>query len=335
MKERIYIIAEVGNTHEGSVGLAKQFIRAAAACGVDAVKFQTHIFEAESLPDAPAPPYFTDESRREYFERTSFTAEQWTQLKDCAENEARIDFLSSPFSLEAVDLLEQVGVNQYKIPSGEVTNLPLLEKIAKTGKRVLLSSGMSSWEELDRAVNTLTSGGCNDLVILQCTSEYPCPPTEAGLNALTEMKERYDKPVGYSDHTMGSAVAVAAVALGAEVLEKHFTLSRDMYGSDAAHSSDPKAFRAYVDAVRDAACALRSQVDKDAKAKDLHEMKRIFEKSIVAVRDLEAGATLSMDDLAFKKPGTGISAARYQQVVGKKLRNAVSKDHLFAEEDFE
>jgi sialic acid synthase SpsE len=150
--KKTYIIAEIGNTHEGSVGLAKQFIKAAADCGVDAVKFQTHIFEAESLPSAPNPSYFKDETRKEYFERTAFTIEQYKVLKDYAENECKVDFFSSPFSLEAVDFLMEVGVSTFKIPSGEVSNIPLLEHVAKTGKKVILSSGMSSWDELDRAV---------------------------------------------------------------------------------------------------------------------------------------------------------------------------------------
>jgi len=195
MRSRTTIIAEIGNTHEGSLGLAKCFIKAAAECGVNAVKFQTHIFEAESLPDAPNPPYFSDETRQEYFDRVGFNQETWQKLKTYAEKQCKVDFLSSPFSLEAVDLLESIGVNAYKIASGEVTNLPLLIKIAGTGKSVLLSSGMSSWSELDEAIETLINFGCRDLVILQCTSEYPCPPEEAGLNVLLELKKRYDLPV--------------------------------------------------------------------------------------------------------------------------------------------
>ena len=158
--EKVYIISEIGNSHEGSLGLAKQFIKTAAECGVDAVKMQTHIFEAESLPDAPNPPYFKNESRKEYFDRTGFSINQWKELKRFAEKDLKIDFFSSPFSLKPVDLLENIGVKSYKIASGEVNNIPLLEKIAKTGKRVLLSSGMSSWTELDYAVEVLQSNGC-------------------------------------------------------------------------------------------------------------------------------------------------------------------------------
>ena len=179
------IIAEIGNTHEGSVGLAKQFIRAAADCGVDAVKFQTHIFEAESLPSAPNPPYFTDESRKEYFERTAFSIDQYKTLKKYAEQDCGLEFISSPFSIEAVDLLVELDVKTLKIPSGEVNNTPMLHHIVKvTDARIILSSGMSSWAELDEAVKIIN--GNNDLIILQCTSEYPCLPENSGLNLIIE-----------------------------------------------------------------------------------------------------------------------------------------------------
>ena len=330
-----YIIAEIGNSHEGSMGLAKQFIKSAAECGVDAVKMQTHIFEAESLLDAPNPPYFKDETRKEYFERTSFTLEQWKALKDYSEKDLEIDFFSSPFSLEAVDLLEKVGMDTYKIASGEVNNIPLLEKIAKTGKRVLLSSGMSNWMELDEAVHTLQSNGCKDLVVLQCTSEYPCPPEEAGLNLIGEIKKRYkDITLGYSDHTMGIAVPLAAAIKGASVIEKHFTLSQKMYGSDAMNSTEPEEFKNLVDEIRKVEIVLSNNIDKDEKVKSLGEMKMTFEKSIVSSRPLKKSDIISFEDLNFKKPGDGIPARVYKEILGKKLNKSVPKDYKFKSEDF-
>lgn len=334
MKKK-YIIAEIGNTHEGSLGLAKCFIKSAAECGVDAVKFQTHIFDAESLPSAPNPPYFKDETRKEYFERTAFTLKQWKELKRYAEEECKVDFFSSPFSLEAVDLLEAIGVNTYKIPSGEVTNLPLLEKIAKIGKRVLLSSGMSSWAELDDAIDALKSNGCKDLVLLQCTSEYPCLPQNSGLNVMLEMKERYDLPIGYSDHTIGNAIPITAVVLGAVVVEKHFTLSKKMYGSDAMNSTEPDEFKRLVDEIRAVEIALNSRIDKDEKVKSLENMKITFEKSIVAAKDLVARHILTMNDIAFKKPGDGIKASKYKEVIGKRLKHAVIYNEKINWEDFD
>jgi len=332
---KTYIIAEIGNTHEGSLGLAKQFIKVASECGVDAVKMQTHIFEAESLPDAPNPAYFTDETRKEYFERTTFTTEQWKELKRYCEGELGVDFFSSPFSLEAVDLLEEVGVSAYKIASGEVNNIPLLEKIAKTGKRVLLSSGMSSWAELDGAVETLQSNGCKELIVLQCTSEYPCPPEEAGLNILDEMKVRYkNATIGYSDHTMGVAVPLAAVIKGATVIEKHFTLSQKMYGSDAMNSTEPEEFKRLVDEIRQIEIALSNNVNKDKKVKSLKNMKMTFEKSIVSACSINRLGTIEEAYLAFKKPGDGIPAREYKKLLGKKLNKKVDKDYTVEKMDY-
>lgn len=330
-----HIIAEIGNTHEGSVGLAKCFIKAAADCGVDAVKLQTHIFEAESLPNAPNPPYFKDESRQEYFERTSFNLAQYRILKKYAEEECKVEFLSSPFSLEAVDLLEELGVRSYKIPSGEVNNLPLLEKVAATGKRVLLSSGMSSWAEIDEAVGIFRDRGVlGNLVLLQCTSEYPCPPEQAGLNVMREMRDRYGIPVGFSDHTLGVAVPLAAVVLGAAVVEKHFTLSKRMYGSDARNSTEPEEFAHLVRSIRDAEKALAGSVTKDEKVKSLGTMKLTFEKSIVAAAPIPAGTVIEASHLAYKKPGDGIPAREYRSLLGRRLEKAVGKDHKFSRSDF-
>jgi sialic acid synthase SpsE len=334
--QQTYIIAEIGNTHEGSLGLAKCLIKAAADCGADAVKMQTHIFEAESLSSAPNPPYFKDETRKDYFDRTSFSLDQWKELKRFAEHDLSIDFFSSPFSFEAVDLLESVGVDTYKIASGEVSNIPLLEKIAKTGKKVLLSSGMSSWAELDEAVKTLQINGCKDLTVLQCTSEYPCPPEQAGINVLSDLRSRYkDIAVGYSDHTMCVAIAIAAVISGATVLEKHFTLSQKMYGSDALNSTEPDEFKKLVDEIRILESALSSKIDKDEKAKALRNMKITFEKSIVSSRPMSKLDILEFKDMTFKKPGDGIPAKDYRMLIGKKLKQSINKNHKFKWIDFE
>ena len=332
----VYIIAEIGNTHEGSLGLAKAFIRAAADCGVNAVKMQTHIFEAESLPNAPNPSYFRDETRKDYFNRTSFSIDQWKELKRYSQEDLGVDFFSSPFSLEAVDLLEEVNIDTFKIPSGEVNNIPLLEKVAATRKKVLLSSGMSSWLELDEAVATLQSNGCQDLTLLQCTSEYPCPPEQSGLNVLGEMQARYrDIKVGYSDHTLGVAVPLAAVVMGASVIEKHFTLSRKMYGSDAMNSTEPDEFKRLVHEVRQVELALKSHVDKDKKVKSLFDMKVTFEKSIVSNCRISKSEVITENHLAFKKPGDGLPARQFRNIIGKKINKDVQKDHVFELSDFE
>ena len=323
----VKIIAEIGNTHEGSLGLAKQFIRAARECGVDAVKFQVHLFDAESLDSAPNPPYFKDETRKEYFDRTSFSLKDWQTLKTFTEKECGLEFLASPFSNEAVDLLEAINVRTYKIASGEVTNLPMLIKIAQTNKPVLLSSGMSSWAEIDQAVTCLIQNGCPDLTILQCTSDYPCLPEHSGLNVLDQLKERYpNHSIGYSDHTMGLAIPIAAVCRGARVIEKHFTLSKKMYGSDAQFSSEPAEFKQLVVAIRDVEKAMVNRVDKDEKVKSLGTMKKTFEKMIVAARDLREGTIIQYEDLAFKKPMNGIPASKWSKLIGTRVKSQIKKD---------
>jgi len=333
--KKVFVIAEIGNTHVGSLGLAKCMIRAAADCGADAVKFQTHIFEAESLTDAPSPPYFKDESRRDYFERTAFAMPEYEILKRHAEGEYDVEFISSPFSLPAVDLLEGIGIRRYKIPSGEVTNTPLLEKVAGTEKPVLLSSGMSTWNELDNAVQVLRANGCGDITVLQCTSIYPCPPEKVGLNVLLELKSRYDLSIGFSDHTLGFSSAIGAAILGADVIEKHFTLSRQMYGSDAKHSLEPNEFKLFVEAIREIEKVIDSNVSKDALAEEVRDMKTIFEKSIVAKRRITKGTELSLDTICFKKPGDGIRADRYGEVLGKVAKVDIVPDTKIGEEMLE
>jgi N-acetylneuraminate synthase len=321
----VYTIAEIGMNHDGSLGQAKAFIKAAVECGADAVKFQTHIAQAETLPEAPAPGYFDEEPRYEYFKRTALSLEQHNKLKRYAEDQG-VEFISSPFSLEAVDLLEQVGICTYKIASGEVTNTPLLLRLAKAQKRILLSSGMSSWAELDEAVDTLRNNGAENIVLLQCTSEYPCPPEHAGLNVMLEMKERYNLPVGLSDHTFGIGIAIAAAALGAEVVEKHFTLSKKMYGPDAKNSATPEEFKALVDGIRVVEKALSNHVDKDRIADSVSHMKVVFEKSIVAACDIPAGTILQESHLAYKKPGDGIPAKEFRNIIGKRCMVSTKAD---------
>ncbi len=331
--QRVFIIAEVANTHEGSLGQAKQMIKAAADCGADAIKFQTHIFEAESLKSAPKHPTFKDESRESYFKRTAFNLEQYRLLKKYAES-LGIEFLSSPFSIEAIDFLEKVGLRTFKVPSGEVSNLPYLERLAKTKKNIFLSSGMSSWQELDEAVETLKKHGAGNITTLQCTSKYPCPPEEAGLNVMAEMKKRYNLPIGLSDHTSGIGASAAAVALGAQVIEKHLTLSKLMYGPDPKYSMEPAEFKLFVQSIREAESAVRFPVNKNKIVQEFGEMKVIYEKSIVANKDFKAGEKIMQKDLAFKKPGDGIPARYYKKVIGKTLKRNIIKDRKFQWNDF-
>jgi sialic acid synthase SpsE len=327
----VLVIAEVGSVHDGSLGNAFCLIDAAADCGVDAVKFQTHIPEAETLPDAPMPSYFRGEPRFEYFKRTAFTLEQWRQLKQRCFDRGVL-FFSSPFSEQAVDLLENVGLTHYKIPSGEITNLPMLDKIARLKKPVLLSSGMSSWTELDMAVQTVRKHH-EDLTVLQCTSEYPCSYERVGMNLLRQMRQRYGLPVGLSDHTLTPYASFAAVTLGASVIEKHFTFSRKMYGSDARHSLEPAEMADLVQGIRAVEKMMASPVDKDAIVGSLHGMKEIFEKSVVALVDIQEGTVITDDLVGIKKPGTGIPASRLHEIIGLCVRRNIRRDTVLVEED--
>ncbi|SKB93699.1 N-acetylneuraminate synthase family protein [Daejeonella lutea] len=326
---RFKVIAEIGSVHDGSFGNACKLVESAAACGADIVKFQTHIAEAETLADAPSPAYFKGEPRLDYFKRTAFSKDQWLKIKEVCRN-SNVGFLSSPFSLEAVDLLEDIGVDVYKIPSGEVSNLPLLHYVAQTGKPVILSSGMSDWRELDQAVGALSKGG--PLSVMQCTSEYPCPPEKVGLNIITEMLAKWNLPVGFSDHTLGDAASFAAAALGATSIEKHFTFSKLMYGSDAANSMEPGDFARFCAGLKSIWRMLESPVDKDDLSA-LTDMKRIFEKSIVTSRPIKAGDTISQEDLAYKKPGDGIPAAKWQEIIGKKVNKELPVNYKLRIED--
>ena len=330
MNSSIQIIAEVGSVHDGSLGNAGRLIEAAADCGADAVKFQTHIPEAETLPDAPSPSYFNGEPRYQYFQRTGFSVNQWRHLKKTCQAQG-VEFMSSPFSLEAVELLEDLGVARYKVPSGEVTNLPLIQLLAQTGKPILLSSGMSSWQELDRAVEAVTNRH-QRLAILQCTSAYPCPYERVGLNVMLEMKERYQLPVGLSDHTLTTHAALAAVALGASVIEKHFTFSRLMYGSDAPHSLEPAEFGAMVAGIRAIETMLAHPVDK-ADLAPFAQMKDIFQKSLVSTAPIAAGQVITPQVLGIKKPGTGLDPSRWDQVVGRRAARAIPAGRVLQEED--
>lgn len=325
----IMVVAEAGSVHDGSFGNAKKLVDLAAQCGAEAVKFQTHIAAAETLRDAPMPAHFTGERRYQYFERTAFTPEQWRAIKDWCE-ERGIEFLSSPFSIEAVDLLERVGVMRHKVPSGEVTNLPLIEAVAQTGKPMLLSSGMSTWPELDAAVNTVLRHH-GRLTVLQCTSAYPCPYEQVGLNVMLEMKARYRLPVGLSDHTLTNYASFAAAALGATVIEKHITFSRRMYGSDACFSLEPAELVDLVQGIRAIEAALAARVDKDDTSR-LGDMKAAFEKSLVALVDIPAGAAIGREMIGFKKPGTGISPGGLDQVLGKRATLPIRAGTIFAHE---
>jgi len=332
---RCFVIGEVGLTHDGSLGLAHAFIDAVAATGADAVKFQTHIAAAESTPAEPFRVAFSrqDATRYAYWKRMEFSEEQWRGLADHAAGRGLV-FLSSPFSIEAVDLLARIGMTMWKIGSGEVTNVPMLDRIAETGQPVLLSSGMSPLHELDAIVGRLQARGVR-LAVLQCTTSYPCPPEKIGLNMLDELRRRYGCPVGLSDHSGTIYPGLAAVTLGADLVEVHVTLSRDMFGPDVVASLTMPELKQLVEGVRFIERMRAHPVDKDAVAGEMGALRAIFTKSVVAREPIEAGTVLTAAHLAFKKPGTGIPAARAAEIVGRRLRRTVPQDHVLGDEDLE
>jgi len=316
------IIGEIGSVHDGSIGNAKKLIDLCKICGADYAKFQLHIPEYESCIDAPSPNFFNNEDRFDYFRRTSFTLNQWKELIEYSSS-IGIKFLCSPFSIEAFDMLYTLGVRDFKIASGEVSNIPLLEYINSFKCNIFLSTGMSDYEEIDCAIDALCD---SELLIMQCTSMYPCPPERVGLNIISEFKKRYPKyRIGFSDHYDGLAAGYSAAALGVSVIEKHITFSKFMYGSDAKYALEPTEFKQYSDGIREIWSMIDNPVDKNNLI-DFIDMKNVFEKSIVAKNFIEKDMTISMSDLAFKKPGNGIKPKFYKNLIGKKASKNYSKD---------
>ncbi len=329
------IIAEVGQAHDGSLGLAHAFIDAIARAGADAVKFQTHIAQAESTPGEPWRVRFSyqDKSRYDYWKRMEFTEEQWCTLREHATG-CGIKFGSSPFSLEAAHLLHRVGVDFWKVASGEIGNRLMLEYMAKTGIPILLSTGMSPMAEIDSAVRLLQTYR-TPVTVLQCTSAYPCPPEQIGLNVIPLFRERFGCAAGLSDHSGSLYPGLAAAAIGIDALEVHLTFSREMPGPDVPASVTTSELRQLVEGIRVIEAIMDHPVDKDAMSEQLAPLRRLFTKSVVASVDLAAGTLLAMEHLAVKKPGTGIPLEKMTEVIGRTLRRPVPADTLLSEEDFE
>jgi len=318
MKSKTFIIAEIAQAHNGSLEMAHKYIDAVAKTNVNAIKFQTHIANAESSIHEPFRVRFSDDATRfDYWKRMEFNLAQWKELKNHCD-EVGLEFMSSPFCNAAVNLLEEVGVQRYKVGSGEVNNLLLLEKIAQTKKPVIISSGMSSLEELDATVAFLKLRNV-DYSILQCTTAYPTKPSQFGLNVIQELKERYQVTVGYSDHSSSIEACIAAAALGAEILEFHVVFDKASFGPDATSSLTMEETTQLVKAVRNIETALKHPIDKHQNA-DFFELKQIFEKSLAVNKALKAGHILTFNDLEAKKPkGYGMDAAKFQEVIGKAL----------------
>jgi N-acetylneuraminate synthase len=329
------IVAEVAQAHDGSLGMAHAYIDAAAGAGATAIKFQTHIADAESTPAEPWRRRFSyqDASRYDYWRRMEFTPEQWMGLKTHAEERSLI-FLSSPFSLEAVDLLRSIGMSAWKIASGELSNTLLIEAITETGSPVMLSSGMSDFTEIDAVVDQITKAGC-PLAVMQCSSIYPCPAEQIGINVLDEYRQRYQTAVGLSDHSGTIFPGLAAAAFRAEVLEVHITLSRDMFGPDVSSSVTAAEFRTLVEGVRFIEKMNRSPIDRTSYLPAVEPLRATFMKSVVACGDLSAGTVLTAAMVAAKKPGGGIPASKLREMWGRRLTRDIRRNEQLQMTDLE
>jgi N-acetylneuraminate synthase len=331
--ERCLIIAEIAQAHDGSLGAAHAYIDAAASAGADAVKFQTHIAAAESSFAETWRVKFSlqDATRYDYWKRMEFTEEQWAGLAAHAREKGLL-FLSSPFSLEAAQLLSRVGVAAWKIASGEVGNVQLFDYVTSSGLPVLLSTGMSSIKEIDRGVEAIRASG-SPLLVMQCTSAYPSPPEKIGLNLLPFFRARYGCPVGLSDHSGAIYAGLAAAVYDIRALEVHLTHSRECFGPDVPASVTTAELRQLVDGVRVIERIIRNPVDKDATAAEMAPLRAIFGKSVVVKSGLPAGTVLRESHLTLRKPGTGIPAERLPQLIGRSLVRAVAAGEFLNEAD--
>jgi N-acetylneuraminate synthase len=325
-----FIIAEAGVNHNGDVDLAEKLIDAAVAAGADAVKFQTFKAEKTVTLTAEKAEYQksmtgTNESQYEMIKKLELSdADYWVLSKHA--QKAGIFFLSTPFDEESVDLLDQIGVPVFKIPSGEITNLPLLKKIAQKSKPIILSTGMATLGEIEEALNYLKQHGAEDIILLHCTTNYPAPVASVNLCAMETLRCAFQVPVGYSDHTEGITIPIAAVAMGACVIEKHFTLDRTLPGPDHRASLEPQELAMMVKVVRDVELARGNGIKSPTEEEEA--IKRVARRSIVATRDIRVGDVLTEGDVAIKRPGTGIEPRYLGAVMRMKAKVPIQRDQV-------
>lgn len=327
---RTLIIAEAGVNHNGSLELAKKLALKAKNCGADIVKFQTAKLDSLVSTHAPMADYQKENigaemSQRDMLRKLLLTYDEFAELAAYC-REIDMCFLSTPFDVESIDFLEKLGCSMWKVPSGEITNLPYLEKIAKTHKRIVLSTGMSTIDEVREAINALEANGAGDITLLHCTTQYPAPFEEVNLNAMLTLRSEFGKVVGYSDHTAGIEIPIAAVAMGAAVIEKHFTLDRNMEGPDHRASLEPNELQAMIQAVRNVENAMGSGEKKPTESELAN--KAVARKSIIAARDIKKGEVLTEENLTTKRPGNGISPMNWYKVLGTKATRDFQEDEL-------
>lgn len=333
---KVIIIAEAGVNHNGSLELAKQMVLKAKYAGADYIKFQTFIPDKLVSRYADKAEYQKkatgkEQSQLQMLEKLALTFDDFTELKRYCDIQ-NIGFVSTPFDLESIDFLETMKMDFWKVPSGEITNLPYLEKIAHTGRDIIMSTGMCEMQEIRNAVKILELNGAGKITLLHCNTEYPTPFPDVNLKAMLYIAKETGKEVGYSDHTVGIEIPTAAVALGATVIEKHFTLDKNMEGPDHKASLDPIELKQMVSAIRN----VESGLGNGIKARTESEKKNITvaRKSIVAKQKIAKGEILSEANITVKRPGSGISPMKWHEVLGKKADRNYTEDQLICEDIF-
>ncbi len=339
---KVLIIAEAGVNHNGDINIAKKMIDAACEAKADIVKFQT--FKADKLVSRNAK---MAEYQINNISNSALGNSQYQMLKKLELNEENhiilmdycklkgIKFLSTSFDNDSIDLLRKLKINIWKIPSGELTNKPLLQKIGAFNESVIISTGMSLMSEIRDAIDILIHSGTNrdNITVLHCNTEYPTPMVDVNLKAMNEIKDKLNVKVGYSDHTLGIEIPIAAVALGAEIIEKHFTLDREMEGPDHKASLEPNELTKMVESIRNIEIAMGSELKQPSNS----ELKNIViaRKSVHLNKDLFIGSIISESDLIMKRPGDGISPMEYEKLIGKKINKNLKSDHKLSLNDFE
>lgn len=325
----VFIIAEAGVNHNGSLELAKKLVDEAEKAGADCIKFQTFISKNLASKSAKKASYQSkvgeNESQLEMLKNLELTFEEFEEIYHYC-NEKNIMFLSTGFDFESIEFLDSLGMEKWKVPSGELTNLPYLAKIASLNKPIILSTGMGTIEDIEAAVNVLSEHGGKDISILHCTTEYPAPFEEVNLRAMGTLYNKFRCPIGYSDHTKGVEIPVAAVALGAEIIEKHFTLDSTMEGPDHSSSLEPAQLKTMVDYIRHVEVAMGTgeKTPSESEKKNIS----VARKSIVANRPIQKGEKFTQENLTVKRPGTGISPMKWYDVIGKEASRDFEEDEL-------
>ncbi|NCC70146.1 N-acetylneuraminate synthase [bacterium] len=326
----VYIIAEAGVNHNGDIYIAKRMIDEAKAFGADCIKFQTFISKNLVSKNANKAEYQkkntqNNNSQLDMLKELELSYKQFEELKNYC-NRIGIEFLSTPFDLDSITFLHNIGMDKWKIPSGDITNLPYLEKIAQYNEPIILSTGMATIDEISQSINSIRKFNNNNLTLLHCTTEYPAPYDEINLRVLETLSEKYKVDVGYSDHSKGIEVSIAAVALGAKIIEKHFTLDNRMKGPDHKASLEPTDFKYLVDSIRNVEKALGSNIKQPTKSE--LKNKNVARKSIIAKTNIKKGDIFNISNITVKRPGLGISPMKWHDIIGRKAKKDFEEDDL-------